>query len=210
MKLSNYASFRSWLARSPVPERILASTPTGEKVLPVDTEAPKWAGILQRSLLTLGATALEAQDSEGNTHRACKVDLPEDSDVDSDLSLDSVPVPQNENAQMLALFATLLSRAYKDGSSAQRESSDAAFRMLVALAESAFKRLDAVERALHRARVGGDVVEVASPSTPGLEGLLGALMQGQQLAMQQKMAAAASPAVNGAAEAAETEEGEGE
>jgi hypothetical protein len=208
---SAYQVFQRWCMSPPVPAKLLVDTPDGEKVLVVDPQQTRpWSKLLN-ALISMGAVSIEAQNEKGEVLRRQDVTLPPEVDDPEDAGAFrhvELPMPASEDARMLGLFANLLAGAYRNGAESQRQSSDAAFKMLVSLAESAFRRLDTVERALVRARVGAP--EEAQPASGGagdLMALVSQFMQGAQMAAAQK---ASAPVTNGVHVPSEPEEAEEE
>jgi hypothetical protein len=183
---TSYQVFRNWCAAAPLPSKLLADTPDGEKVLVVDATQVRAWGKLHQTLISLGATAVEAQNAEGEVLRRFDVHQEDDVEEDAAVATVTLPMPQSEDARMLSLFAQLLASAYRDGAASQRQSSDAAFKMLVGLAEGAFKRIDTLERALMRLRgAAAPEVETAAP-VGDVMGLIAQFMQGAQMAQAAK------------------------
>jgi hypothetical protein len=186
---SSYQAFKNWVTSNPLPAKLLVDTPDGEKVLAVEPNQTRAWGKLHQALISFGAIAVEAQNEKGEMLRRFDVtEVNAEEEEDAAVATVTLPMPASEDARMLSLFAQLLAGAYRDGASSQRQSSDAAFKMLVGLAEGAFKRIDVLERTLTRMRGAAPPSEEAASSAGAgdVMGLIAQFMQGAQMAQAAK------------------------
>lgn len=190
---SSYQCFQRWCTAGPIPAKLLVDTPEGEKTLLVDANRARVWGNLHRALISMQAVTVEAQNDAGEVLRRFDVTAADDTEPEPEPEL-KLPMPGSEDARMLAMFAQLLSQAYRHGADSQRQSSESAFKMLVQLAESQMKRAEALERTVMRMRSGA-----AAPEDSGggggndLMAMVAQFMQGQAMAAAQKV----GPVVNG-------------
>jgi hypothetical protein len=217
---ASYQSIKQYFARDPIPAKLRVDTldDAEPREYVIDKRQPRIWKSLHAALLGMRALSAECLNEQGQILRRVEFEHHSDDDdaeppAAAAMAIPTMPLPENEDARMLALFAQLLSNAYKDGAAAQRESSDNAFRMLVDLANSAIKRMESLERAWTRT-VGIGVVPPAEgggdksgTDAGGIMQILQQFMQGQ--AMAQQAAAARAAAANGAVPDGADVEGEG-
>jgi hypothetical protein len=130
----------------PFPSAVRCTCPDGVKTIALDRNVKRPFVQCVRAIETLNATRIEALDHDGNVLRATDIEIesPETDDADD---RSTAPEPQGKAQSDLVLLSRLIADAYKAGAEQHREFADRAFERLTAITETAFARLDNLERA---------------------------------------------------------------
>lgn len=148
--------FTTWMRARPRPDKVKAFLETGSsrtvKVRP-RKGVRYWKEVVD-ALSAYEVQRVELLDEEGNVLRHMTVEATEDPPETLERPAGIVPTTQAqgyvERESQLVVFARLLKEAYTTGASMQRDSSKDAFDKLVALTETAFRRVDMLEKAYSR------------------------------------------------------------
>jgi hypothetical protein len=208
-------SLSNWLRGRPgslPPASVRCTTPEGVRTVVIDTSTKGPFARAVRVIVSMHAGRIEALDKDGNVLRVTEVEYPEETEGEEEPEEEpaQVIVPNSEKESQLVLVASLLKDAYTTGAQQSNTFANDAFQKLCAITETAFKRLDSLERLVTRtfqqaAKATRDEDEPEDPLTK----MVGAIMQGRAAAEQAKQAAtpAATPPAPANANGAATHEG---
>jgi hypothetical protein len=200
---------------SPKVMSVRVHTPTGERILVIKPEAKRPFAIAADAIIAMHAKRLEARDKDEQVVRA--LDLEEEPETEAEVDADADPdaqaiVPTTRMGSELVLMSQLLANAYHQGATQHAEFANQAYTKLVEVTQTAFSRLEGLEKAWTRmlntqirAASGGkdpDEKDVGSQVQEMLAGVIGANIA-RHVAQGQAPAAKA----NGSTHAKEPSEG---
>ena len=168
---------RSWLRRNPHPVRILADG----KTIEIGQGPKKWAEA-EETVLSLGATRIEAIGANGATLRACNFDSEEDSPAVE--GGPAIPTPKANQLGDMAQLALIIGDISDRAARRHEESYRLAFGEMRQMFAAVLERQTATEQAWQLAinqiaQLKLEISEMAGQGEDSAMGILGAAVMGQ-------------------------------
>lgn len=170
-------ALRSWLRRNPQPVRILADG----KTIEIGQGPKKWAEA-EETVLSLGATRIEAIGPNGATLRACNFDDGEEGAPVEGAPAVAVPkaTQLGEMGQLALIIGDISDRAARRHEESYRLAFGEMRQMFVAVLERQTHTEQAWQAAINQiAQLKLEIAEMAGQSEDSAMGILGAAVMGQ-------------------------------